>query len=145
MTEKFALKYKAFRKTFRTAQLSYCDPALKQSFHNRGLRLLRVLAEDLGLTPAEYDVRSNKAGIAVSGEVWLQSENLYVQLDQSPFVFQGTNNQGNTGFMVRFVTGRKVGSRSGRNHFHRLSDDPELLLKTCKQVIADKARGEAPF
>lgn len=145
MTEKFASKYKAFRKTFRTAQLGYCDPKLKQSFHNRGMRLLRLLAEEIGLVTADYDTRSNKGGIAVSGEVWLQSESLYVQLNQSPIVFHGTNNQGNIGFMVRFVTGRAVGARSGRNHFHRLSDDPVLLVNLCKQVIADKARGEAPF
>lgn len=71
-------------KDFITAfekDLSYNEPA-KNLFHTRGLKLLKQIAIDLGYTPATYDVRSNKGGIAVSGEITLHTDNLYMQISQ---------------------------------------------------------------
>lgn len=55
----------------------------KATLHRAGRSFLNVLAKDLGLAKGEYDVRSNLGGIAVSGEVTLHSDQLYVQLSES--------------------------------------------------------------
>lgn len=57
--------------------------AAKDLMHSSGRAFLRALAKDLGLTKGEFDIRSNMAGIAVSGEVTLHANALYVQLSES--------------------------------------------------------------
>lgn len=52
------------------------DPQSKTAFHNEAKRALRALANHLGLAPDSYNLRSNKAGPAVSGEVTLHTETL---------------------------------------------------------------------
>lgn len=59
--------------------------ANKTLFHRRGKALLKQIAYDLGFTEGSYDLRSNKGGIAVSGEVTLHSDDLYVQFADSAF------------------------------------------------------------
>ena len=54
----------------------------KESFHRDGKRFLKSLATALGLSSKAYDLRSNKAGPAVSGEVTLHADRLYVQLGE---------------------------------------------------------------
>lgn len=54
----------------------------KRSFHVAGMKRLRALAKALGFAPKTFDVRSNCGGIAVSGEVTLHHERLYVQVSQ---------------------------------------------------------------
>lgn len=56
--------------------------AAKVTLHTCGKTFLKALADDLGLHPDEYDLRSNKGGTAVSGEVTLHTEKLYVQLSE---------------------------------------------------------------
>lgn len=56
------------------------DEAAKRLFHSEGRAALRRLADALGLADESYDIRSNKAGAAVSGEVTLHGEELWVQL-----------------------------------------------------------------
>ena len=63
--------------------LSYCEPELKKAFHREGKKVLRKLAALMGLKKGQFDVRSNMAGIACSGEVILHTERLYVQIDQT--------------------------------------------------------------
>jgi hypothetical protein len=46
---------------------------------------LKALADALRLSSGEFDLRSNKGGIAVSGEVTLHGDDLYVQVSQSYF------------------------------------------------------------
>lgn len=55
----------------------------KEAFHREGKRVLRALAKALGLAPGTFNVRSNKGGIAVSGEVTLHADNFYLQISQS--------------------------------------------------------------
>lgn len=59
--------------------------ANKEQFHRRGKALLRQIARDLGYASGSYDVRSNKGGIAVSGEITLHTDDLYVQFSCSAF------------------------------------------------------------
>jgi len=58
------------------------DAEAKRLFHSRGKPQLRRIATALGLEPGSYDLRSNQAGIAVSGEITLHGDHLYVQVSQ---------------------------------------------------------------
>lgn len=56
------------------SDLSYCEPATKQRAHRLASQVLKYLATDiLRLDKGTWDVRSNKGGIAVSGEVTLHT------------------------------------------------------------------------
>lgn len=56
------------------------DPEAKRAFHREARAALAKLARELGLVPGDFDLRVNPGGIAVSGEVTLHSETLYVQI-----------------------------------------------------------------
>jgi hypothetical protein len=88
------------------------DADAKRLFHIKARRQLLELAEALGFQPADYDLRSNQGGIAVSGEVTLHADRLYVQATQSAMGFD-------TGILFRSCDGRRdyVG---GRNNFASL-------------------------
>ena len=55
----------------------------KAALHTLGRKFLKELVSEVGIPNGTYDIRSNKAGIAVSGEVTLHSERLYVQLSEN--------------------------------------------------------------
>jgi hypothetical protein len=57
------------------------DERAKKLFLSDGRKALRALADALGLPDASYDIRTNRGGPAVSGEVVLHSDSIYVQLD----------------------------------------------------------------
>lgn len=59
------------------------DSAAKDEFHKLGKRYLNEIARIMELTPADFEIRSNKAGNACLGEVTLHSTSLYVQLGGS--------------------------------------------------------------
>lgn len=63
----------------------YSDDASsrKQTLHTQGKVFLTTLAKELQIEPGTFEIRSNRAGIAVSGEVTLHSDKLYVQLLES--------------------------------------------------------------
>ncbi len=56
------------------------DAAAKALFHADGRKAMRRLADALGLLPADYDLRSNQGGSAVSGEITLHGEEVWVSL-----------------------------------------------------------------
>jgi hypothetical protein len=58
------------------------DPEAKRRFHDHARRQLRALAAALDLAEGDYDLRSNEGGIAVSGEITMHAERLYVQVSQ---------------------------------------------------------------
>lgn len=66
-------------KTLCYRGVSYDEPA-KRQFHSEGRAALRRLADALGLSEGAYEIRSNKGGIAVSGEITLHGEEVWVQL-----------------------------------------------------------------
>lgn len=91
--------------------------ARKEKFHSLARRQLRKLANEIGLTSKDYDLRTNKAGPAVSGETTLHTATLYVQISQG---FGGIGE-----VMFRACDGRK--DYTGRaNHFAPAGalDDP---------------------
>lgn len=57
----------------------------KDYMHIEGKKFLRDLAKEVGIPAGTFDVRSNKAGMAVSGEVTLHSDRLYIQLSEASF------------------------------------------------------------
>lgn len=63
---------------------SYSDSgdARKRAMHTQGKKFLKQLAETLGESIGNFTIRSNMAGIAVSGEVTLHADFLYVQLSE---------------------------------------------------------------
>jgi hypothetical protein len=88
------------------------DAEAKRLFHSRAKSQLRRIATALGLEPGSYDLRSNQAGIAVSGEITLHGDHLYVQVSQSAMGYH-------SGILFRTCKGRKdfVG---GPNNFASL-------------------------
>ncbi len=104
------------------------DAEAKRLFHSRVKSQLRRLATALGLEPGSYDLRSNQAGIAVSGEITLHGDRLYVQVSQSAMGHH-------SGVLFRTCKGRKdyVG---GPNNFASLDllNRPEELALWIRRV-----------
>ena len=99
--------------------------ARKRAFHQHARKQLQALALALGLPPGL--VRNNSGGIAVSGEVTLHSENLYVQVSQSCCRLPG--------ILIRTCKGLKD-YWGGTNHFAdaNLLNDIPALVKTVRRV-----------
>jgi hypothetical protein len=104
------------------------DAHAKSLFHTFARCQLRKLAIALRLPPHAYDLRSNKAGIAVSGEVTLHADHIYVQASQP---FGGFD----SGILIRTCSGRKdyVG---GPNKFASLDllREPAKLARMVERV-----------
>lgn len=97
------------------------DEQQKRHFHATARSRLKKLASALDLSPGTYDIRSNKAGIAVSGEITLHHERVYIQVGQFGF-------SSGHGILIRTCKGRKDFT-GGPNHFlplSRLEDIPAL-------------------
>jgi hypothetical protein len=88
------------------------DDDAKRRFHREARQRLRELAEALRLDPAAFDLRSNEGGIAVSGEVTLHADRLYVQASQPA-------TRADTGILFRSCEGRRDYT-GGRNNFASL-------------------------
>ena len=89
------------------------DADAKRLFHAEGRRALHRLARALGLESDRYDVRSNQAGPAISGEVTLHGDTVWAQLSLG--LTRGRE------FLFRRVAGRgdHVG---GRNHWASIDE-----------------------
>jgi hypothetical protein len=106
------------------------EPDRKRRFHNVARARLRRLAAELGFPPASFDLRSNQGGIAVSGEITLHHEHVYVQVCQPA-------TRADTGILIRTCEGRRDYT-GGRNHFAPLSmlDDIPALAARVRTVMA---------
>ena len=104
------------------------DSAAKRAFHSRARRQLKYLADALGLAPGAYDLRSNQGGIAVSGEVTLHADRLYVQACQP-----ATGHD--TGILFRTCEGRKD-YHGGPNNFAALDllNRPDELARRIQEI-----------
>lgn len=86
----------------------------KEAFHKHGVAFLRKFAKALGLPEGSYEVRSNKGGMAVCGEVTLHSDDLYLQLSET-FMQRGVQ------AMYRSCNGRKDYC-GHQNHFAKMAE-----------------------
>ncbi|MBB5712811.1 hypothetical protein [Sphingomonas xinjiangensis] len=109
--------------TLAVRGVSYDEPA-KALFHNEGLKAMRRLAKVMGLASGTYDVRSNKGGIAVSGEITLHAEQFYVRLSLG---LCGMDKE----VLFRTCRGR-ADFTGGRNHFAGVNDllDPDRFASS---------------
>jgi len=114
------------------ASCSY-EPHRKRRFHSAARTRLRHLAALLGSSPASFDLRSNKAGIAVSGEITLHHERVYIQVSQPA-------TRDDSGILIRTCEGRRDYT-GGRNHFAPLSmlDDLEALAHLVRTIMTSKS------
>jgi hypothetical protein len=107
---------------------AYNEPQ-KHLFHREARKRLKILAETLRLPRESYRIRSNKAGIAVSGEVTLHSTRLYVQVCQPA-------TGADSGIMIRTCEG--IEDYAGeRNSFLplRYLDEINGLAGYCQRVL----------
>src|SRR3546814_6826918 len=75
------LRSKPALRTLALRGVAYDEPA-KRLFHTEGRAALQVLAKALALGSGSFDVRSNKAGPAVSGAVTLHAEMLWARSEE---------------------------------------------------------------
>lgn len=110
-----------------TRSCSY-DEAQKRRFHATARSRLKKLAAELGLPPGSYDIRSNRAGIAVCGEVTLHHTAAYIQVSQFGL-------SSGHGILIRTCKGRNDYT-GGANHFAGLAllDDIPALAATVHAV-----------
>ncbi len=96
----------------------------KTDWLKAGARIARDLAKSLGLPCGSFDVRVNPAGTAVSGDVHLHGEWVYVSLTQTCL---GPD----FGFMWRLCRGRKdyTGRANQWAGWDELLDLPRLAAK----------------
>ena len=108
----------------------------KKAMHSKGRAFLKRLADDLGLAKGAYDIRSNQGGIAVSGEVTLHGERIYVQLAEY------YSSRGGVSILYRSCNGRKDYG-GGRNNSIRMSDvavNYPAFVAACKRLELEVVR-----
>ena len=110
-----------------TKSCSY-DEQQKRRFHATARSRLKKLAAELALPPGSFDLCSNMAGIAVSGEITLHHDRVYIQVGQ--FGMSSGN-----GILIRTCKGRKD-STGGANHFVALAmlDDVPALGAAVRAI-----------
>lgn len=103
--------------------------AQKTRFHLEAKRRLAALAGLLHLDTDDYDLRQNKAGSAVSGEITLHTDHLYVQVMQ-------TGGDNLNAILIRTCRGREDYT-GGPNYFVPLSwlDQLPRLAAKCEAVM----------
>jgi hypothetical protein len=106
------------------------DAEAKRRFHRHARAQLVKLAAALGLDSPDFDLRSNEGGIAVSGEITLHTDRLYVQASQPA-------TGGDTGILFRSCAGRRDYT-GGRNNFASLDllHRPDELAALIRRHVA---------
>ncbi|MCP4561742.1 MAG: hypothetical protein GY873_22345 [Bosea sp.] len=106
-----------------TKSCSY-DDAQKRRFHATARSRVKQLAAELGLPPGSYDIRANKGGIAVSGEITLHHDAAYVQVAQYGL-------SSGHGILIRSCKGRRdfIGGPNTFAPLALLDDIPALAAR----------------
>jgi hypothetical protein len=105
------------------------DPEQKTAFHRAARERLKALAGAMGWDAGTYELRSNQGGIAVSGEITLHHEAVYIQ------AAQGALGPG-MGILIRTCRGRRD-TTGGPNNFAPLDllDDIPALRRHVRTVM----------
>ena len=98
----------------------------KAEFHRAATRQLKLLAKSLQLEPGEFDIRSNKGGPAIYGDITLHTDHVYVK---------ATKSIGDPGLLIRSCTSRKDFT-GGHNTFAPIDllNDIPLLTARVRQT-----------
>jgi hypothetical protein len=107
----------------------------KEIFHEKGPGLLKALAKEIGLL--DFDVRSNKGGNAVSGEVTLHADEIYLQLFESSVGPKGLR------LLYRTCQGRSdcSGGKNNEIFVSQLRDEDQFrnFTSTCRHMLTSLA------
>ncbi len=98
---------------------------VKVIFLRAARHALSELANDLGLSQADYSIRTNKAGIAVAGDVTLHHERIYVTLGAYAGQMLG---------LARSCKGRKDYTGGGNNPICDYHDWDHVRV-VCRQLL----------
>lgn len=106
------------------------DGEQKKEFHRQARIALRALAKELQFPTNSHEIRSCKAGVAVSGEIILHHDRVYIQVCQPA-------TGADSGILIRSCEGRRD-DEGGRNHFTPLSllDHPAELAEYVRAVMS---------
>ncbi len=106
------------------------DGEQKKLFHRQARIALHALAKELRFPESSYDLRSNRAGIAVSGEITLHHDRVYIQVCQPA-------TGADSGILIRTCDGRRD-YEGGGNHLAPLSllDHPAELAEYVRAVMS---------
>lgn len=112
------------------------DERAKKLFHSDGRKALRALGDALGLAEDSYGIASQRGGVAVSGEVTLHGDHLYVQLSLG---CMGAGRE----VMFRKVAGRKdfVGERNHWASVHDLVQPNRLAARIRRDLHLPEPAG----
>ena len=108
------------------------DKAGKDRWHRLARRVIRVLAEHMGLERHEYDMWTHKGGASVPGATILHAENIYVKLEISGF-------SRDIGFMYRTCQGREdyIGGSSLYLKWESLLSMEDVATKLLQHARGD--------
>lgn len=103
------------------------DAEAKKLFHSEARRALRQLADALGYDKDDYEIRSNMAGPAVSGEVILHSDEVYIQ---------ASCDSHDRGILYRRCRDRRdyLGDRNRFARLSELTNPAALAAKLCRDL-----------
>jgi len=106
------------------------DGEQKKAFHRQGRFALRALARELRIPESSYEIRSCHGGVAVSGEIILHGETIYIQACQPA-------TGADSGILIRSCQGRRD-YEGGPNHLAPLSllDRPAELAGYVRVVMS---------
>lgn len=107
----------------------------KEGFHRAARSQLRKLADELGLEKGSYEIRSNRGGNAVSGEIVLHHDHVYVQVSQP---VSGPRDGYRSGVLIRTCKGRKDYA-GGDNDFAPLAalDQIGKLARRIRAIVPE--------
>lgn len=125
-----------------TKSCSY-DDEQKRRFHSTARSRLKKLAAELNLATGTHEIRSNRAGIAVSGEITLHHDRFYLLVSQFGL-------SSGHGILIRTCNGRKDFT-GGANHFVglQLLDDIPALAAAVRAItgvipVGTNSTGDRP-
>jgi hypothetical protein len=122
------LRHKPMLVTLAYRGVAY-DADAKKAFHSEARKALSRLAEALGFERSEFDIRSSPGGIAVSGEIILHCDELYVTVSCGGFSQNGE-------IMYRRCNGRRDYSGM-RNHYagiRELTNAGVFAARLCRDL-----------
>lgn len=109
----------------------------KEKFHRDAKKILAELAAEIGIDLANYDIRSNLGGAAVSGEVTLHSDNLYIQMYEASVGKRGVQ------IMYRSCAHRRDYTGDQNNYWEipatlNIPAQRNAFILACKKLIATR-------